>query len=74
MVPAEQSILADQDTSVPITLTANDVDNGSLRFSIVNQASHGSLSGTAPNLIYTRQQSYLGADSFTYKVNDGKSR
>ena len=46
-LPAEQSILADQDTSVPIILTANDADNDSLRFSIVNQPSHGSLSGTA---------------------------
>jgi hypothetical protein len=72
-VPAEQSILADQDTSVLITLTANDADNDSLRFSIVNQPSQGSLSGTTPNLVYTPRQSYVGADSFTYKVNDGKA-
>ena len=32
---------------------------------------HGTLSGTAPNLTYTPAANYNGADSFTFKVNDG---
>ena len=33
---------------------------------------HGTLSGLAPNLLYTPAAGYSGADSFTFKVNDGQ--
>jgi VCBS repeat-containing protein len=33
---------------------------------------HGTLSGTAPNLVYTPAKNYYGPDSFTYKASDGK--
>src|SRR5207237_477173 len=39
--------------------------------SIVSGPSHGSLSGTAPNVTYTPAANYNGADSFTFKANDG---
>jgi large repetitive protein len=69
-----QAVTTNQDTSVKITLSGSDADNNdSLTFSIVSQPSHGSLSGTAPNLVYVPQQNYVGTDSFTYKVNDGKA-
>ena len=32
--------------------------------------SHGSLSGTAPDLTYTPEPGFYGSDSFTYVVND----
>ncbi len=32
---------------------------------------NGTLSGTAPNLTYTPNSGYRGADSFTYTANDG---
>ncbi len=32
---------------------------------------HGALSGTAPNLTYTPTTGYSGADSFTFKANNG---
>src|SRR5262249_46663780 len=40
-------------------------------YQVVTGPSHGTLSGTAPNLIYTPFGDYYGPDSFTYKVNDG---
>ena len=40
---------------------------------MVTQPAHGSLSGTAPNLTYTPAANYNGADSFTFKVNDGQA-
>jgi large repetitive protein len=38
----------------------------------VTSPTHGTLSGTAPNLIYTPADSYTGFDSFTFKANDGQ--
>src|SRR5262249_48608969 len=35
------------------------------------QPAHGTLSGTAPNVTYTPAANYNGADSFTFKANDG---
>src|SRR6185437_9159252 len=32
---------------------------------------HGTLTGAAPNVTYTPAANYNGADSFTFKANDG---
>src|SRR5262249_52888889 len=32
---------------------------------------HGTLTGSAPSLVYTPAAGYAGADSFTFKANDG---
>src|SRR5207253_8129484 len=40
-------------------------------YSVVAGPTHGALSGTAPNLTYTPAANYNGADSFTFKANDG---
>src|SRR5262249_24363675 len=42
-----------------------------LTYTIVAQPAHGTLSGTAPNVSYTPAVNYNGADSFTFKANDG---
>ncbi len=60
-----------EDTATLITLTASDVDNDPLTYSIVTQPSHGTLSGTIPSLTYTPEDNYNGPDSFTFIANDG---
>ena len=70
-VAADQSLSTDEDTATPITLGAADVDGDSLSYAIVAGPSHGTLSGTAPNLTYTPAADYNGSDSFTFQVNDG---
>src|SRR5207249_5222064 len=42
-----------------------------LAYAIVTGPAHGTLSGAAPNLTYTPALNYNGADSFTFKANDG---
>ena len=37
----------------------------------VTQPLSGTLSGNAPNLVYTPNADFVGNDSFTFKVNDG---
>ena len=54
-----------------VTLTGTDNCNDALTFTVLTQPTHGALSGTAPNLTYTPTASYTGADSFTFKANDG---
>jgi serine protease len=70
---ANQSVTTNEDTSVAITLTASDPDGDSLTYSIVANPSHGTLSGTAPNVTYTPNLNYNGSDSFTFKANNGKA-
>ena len=66
-----QSVTTTEDTFKSITLTASDTENDPLTYFIVTQPANGSLSGTAPNLIYTPASNYNGSDSFTFKANDG---
>lgn len=58
-------------TDVNITLLAVDPENDVLTYTIVSQPTLGSLTGTAPDLIYT-SGSVSGTDSFTFKVFDGQ--
>ena len=68
-----QSVTTAEDTPKAITLTGSDVEGSTLTFSIVNGPAKGSLSGTLPNVTYTPNANYNGADSFTFKVNDGQA-
>jgi hypothetical protein len=70
-VANNQSVTTVAGTAVAVTLTASDVDNGSLTYNVVNGPAHGSLSGTAPILTYTPNAGFTGGDSFTFKANDG---
>jgi DNA/RNA endonuclease G (NUC1) len=67
-----QSVQTDEDTAKSITLTASDVEtpSGSLVYNVTAGPSHGTLSGTAPNLTYTPAANYNGPDSFTFTVTD----
>ncbi len=69
----DQSVTTNEDTPVVITLTASDPEGQPLTYSIVAGPSHGTLSGSAPNVIYTPDINYNGSDNFTFKANDGKT-
>jgi hypothetical protein len=66
----EQAVTTSEDTPKAITLTASDADSDPLTWA-VGDPSHGTLTGTTPNLTYTPAANYNGPDSFTFKVNDG---
>ncbi|MDI9589031.1 MAG: Ig-like domain-containing protein, partial [Acidobacteriota bacterium] len=70
-VAQDQSVTTPEDTAKAITLVATDADGDTLTYAIVAGPSHGTLSGTAPNLTYTPAANYNGPDSFTFKANDG---
>ncbi len=66
-----QTLNADEDQSVAITLAGSDVDGDALTFALVTPPAHGVLDGIAPDLIYTPHPDFHGDDAFTFTVNDG---
>lgn len=70
-VASPQSVIATTNVAKTITLGASDVENPTLAYSVVTQATHGLVTGTPPNVTYTPTTDYFGTDSFTFKANDG---
>jgi gliding motility-associated-like protein len=58
-------------TAKSIILTGSDVEASGLTFTVVSLPTSGSLSGTAPNVMYTPNAGFAGSDSFSFKANDG---
>lgn len=54
--------------SVPVELVGTDDAGRKLKYSVLTQPKHGSLSGIAPMLTYTPTKDYEGRDHFTFKV------
>ncbi len=67
-----QALSLHSGASIPVTLSATDADGDPVVYAVVSPPSHGTLSGTLPNLTYT-SSGFSGQDSFTFKVNDGFS-
>src|SRR5207245_1212524 len=71
-VVQSQTVSVKEDTSATITLSSTDADNDPLTYTVTSPI-HGTLSGTAPNFVYGPVLHYIGPDSFTFTVNDGKT-
>ena len=81
-VAGDQNVTTSEDTPQTITLTGSDAEDAPLAFSIVTGPAHGTLGAIAApdcspansctaDVTYTPAPDYNGADSFTFKVNDG---
>lgn len=64
------SVAAAQAIPTPITLIAKDPEAYALVYEITSPPSHGTLSGTAPNLTYLSGFQFTGSDRFSYRVMD----
>ncbi len=62
-----------EDTPISLTLLATDVDGDALTYTMPRGPTKGTLSGTAPHLLYTPHADANGTDSFTFVANDGKA-
>lgn len=67
-----QSVTTAEDSAASVTLTGSDADHDVLTFTVVLVPQNGALSGAPPNLTYTPNANFHGADSFTFHVGDGK--
>lgn len=72
-VAHDMSLTIDEDVATTTVLDVTDANSDPLTYTIVASPVHGTLSGTAPNLVYTPEANYFGSDSFTFKGNDGTS-
>ena len=69
-VAVDQALATAEDTPLPITLAAS--SSHALTYAIVDQPDHGTLGGTPPAMTYTPTADFNGADSFTFRANDGQ--
>ncbi|MEI6235299.1 MAG: C25 family cysteine peptidase [Planctomycetota bacterium] len=67
-----QSVNVAFNTATSVTLTGSDpnVPAQTLTYSVTASPSHGTLSGTAPNLTYTPTTGYSGTDSFQFTAKN----
>jgi parallel beta-helix repeat protein len=72
-VAVEPNVFLLEDTSRSITVSGTDVDGDALTYSLKQAPLHGTLSGTAPNFVYTPAPNYFGPDSFRFYVDDGRT-
>ena len=72
-VATSNSTSTSEDQSRSITLAGTDSDGDPLTFSIVTSPGNGTLTGTVPNVTYRPNTNFSGSDSFTFRVNDGRT-
>jgi hypothetical protein len=65
-----QSVTVGQGLSKAVTLTGSAPNGDPFTFQVASGPSHGTLSGTAPNLTYTPAAGYSGTDTFAFTVTD----
>lgn len=68
----DMSVNVQSGASKALTLAGTDPNGDPLTFAIVTPPTNGALTGTAPNVTYTPNSGYVGPDSFTFSVNDGR--
>ena len=69
-VATELTVTVAEDSSVNITLAGTDADGTIMDHAVATSPDNGTLTGTAPNLQYTPDADFNGADSFTFTVTD----
>ncbi|MBT8044556.1 MAG: PASTA domain-containing protein, partial [Verrucomicrobiae bacterium] len=69
-----QSITVEPGTPTQIILTGSDPEGLPLTYSVTSGPGNGTLSGTAPSLVYTAAANYTGADSITFEVMDSEGQ
>ena len=68
---SQSGLTITDEQQLSITLTGSDIEGDNLTYSIVVAPAKGTLIGTPPNLTYRPTLNSTGADSFTFRINDG---
>ena len=70
-VAADGSVQTETAVAVPLVLTGTDIDGDTLSFSIASNPLNGVITGVAPDLTYTPNAGFTGADTLEFTVSDG---
>ncbi len=71
-VATSKTVTVSGGTATSITIEGTDADNDTLTYYIESNTTNGTLTGQAPNMLYTPNADENGTDSFTFTVNDGQ--
>src|SRR5262249_51160999 len=66
------SIPAGTSVTVAVLAKDSDPDGNSLTVTAVTQGAHGAVTFTNTSVTYTPDAAFVGTDSFTYTISDGK--
>lgn len=69
-VAEAQQVSVDRNSAKAITLVGTDVDSEDLLYEIMSEPQHGTLAGDPPDVVYTPDPGYFGADAFSFRVSD----
>jgi VCBS repeat-containing protein len=72
-IAESQDHVISESEAIGITLTASDVDNDSLTYTLIDLPQNGVISGKAPYITYTPKDKFWGIDQFTFMASDGSS-
>jgi hypothetical protein len=70
-LPSDLDVPLPTSSPANVVLIATDAENDALQYRVIVQPTHGTLSGTAPTLVYTPGPGTAAIDQFTFVVNDG---
>ncbi|MTV24612.1 S8 family serine peptidase [Nitriliruptoraceae bacterium ZYF776] len=70
---ADVAVTTPAGTPVSVVLEGEDPDGDELTYLVVDEPADGTLSGDAPTLTYTPDDGFVGTDTFTYRVEDGRA-
>ncbi len=72
-VANDDSVILLENTTEEILLTGTDSEGSTsnLSYAVADGPTHGTLTGTAPDLTYSPNTDFVGEDSFTFTVSDG---
>jgi hypothetical protein len=66
-----QTLSANEDVPLDLTLAGTDADEDALTFAVITPPAHGTLSGTGANLTYTPAANFHGYDYVYFTASDG---
>jgi ELWxxDGT repeat protein len=72
-VAIDQTISTREVSRHTVRLAATDVDSANLTYTVSQNPAHGTLSGTAPLLVYAPQPGFVGDDVFHFTASDGSA-
>lgn len=67
------SVTTDENTAIAVALNAQVGNGGEVAYIVTDPPENGSLSGLAPDLVYTPNDNFSGPDSFAYQARYGKA-